>query len=253
MRNLQSWNSREYLNPMLLFLGGTRHWARIALPTDIDRALRGTEVFVVSGKGNGRALFAVRDSTYYELPSGLDQLCVDAGMRLDRTDLPTWMRLYAFFMIGANRIALYDRFLPDVGGAPAVIDSVLDGTISLVPEYDVVIKSLEVAKEKDKGGAASLFTPVGALARVVADVTWTDQRHTVSVTLGGVIGYGKRSFPMEWDDGVYDVWLVLPASPAHKGGSYRLYIDESRSDGYTYHEGKPAAASMTTHFPASPQ
>lgn len=122
------------------FFAEPREWRRIPLPAPLESLLPGAGLYIMRGAGYRRELFGRRGAKLYHLPSELNILLSDCGMRFVDSDVPAWIRLTVFVLMAAREFEVLASEAGNTGWFPPSIgkmDSIVTGARPVVPGYSI--------------------------------------------------------------------------------------------------------------------
>jgi hypothetical protein len=175
-----------------------RTWELVPLPKDIRQAVGNGEVYFMAGGGEQRMLVGVRDRALYDLPHELNDFLVDGGFILSPQHVADVVRVYTFFMLAYERVALGpSKGVNELTGPPqARLDSIERALIPIVPVYDTRILSVDMSVTSLTG------RPQRFVRGVRAQLSHDGRQDTMSVEFDLSGWYPGKSFPARWHTGI---------------------------------------------------
>jgi len=175
------------------FLEKPRTWGKVVLPKDIQGAVGDARVYIMTGGGNLRSMWGVREDRYYRLPVEVNQFAVDCGLLWSPDNVAELFRVYTFFLAAYERMRIDNSFVHDrfTEISPALVDSLVNGIVPLVPAFTV--GSVKPRLGTDRGS-----TRPGTVSSLSAAVEWEDRTEGASVVFTGVVGFPANTFPEIW-------------------------------------------------------
>jgi hypothetical protein len=132
-----------------------RQWYRAQAHPFLSKALPEVKFYIVAGSQGydpygpkSNWLIAFRDTSWYELPGGLNQLLYDCGMRFRDEDVPVWAKA------GALVWASEYRCCPYISGADPMTDH---WDLPCFPE--LTFEHVELDKKRGGWGSAEILNP----------------------------------------------------------------------------------------------
>ena len=198
------------------FLAKPRTWGRVSLPADIQKVLGSAQVYVMTGGGNMRCLWGVRQVQYYRLPEEVNQFVVDGGQLWSPENATELVRVYAFFLATHEELRLANSFAEDrfVAISPSRVESLVTGRVPLVPGFRV--RSVKPYLGSDRGR-----TPAGTISTLTAVVDWGDHQVSAIVEFTSVYGFPMNTLPERWrsrgSKRPFDIMLDLAEPTGRRG------------------------------------
>jgi len=198
------------------FLEKPRTWGKVSLPADIQKVLGNAQVYVMTGGGNVRQMWGVRQARYYDLAEKLNQFVVDCGQLWTPDNAAELVRVYAFLLAADGELRLENSFAEDdfVAISPGRLESLVTGRVPLVPSFQV--RSVKPHLGSDRGS-----TPAGTISTLTAVIDWGDRQASAMVEFANVCGFPMNTFPERWrsrgSKWPIDILLDIP-EPAGRPG-----------------------------------